>query len=131
MEKFVDRMKRTTSTIRSYWFGRPKEELEGWIERGRAIKEIEGSAGYQLIVGQTEREIQWAQDQLESCKESELMEYRSYLKALRFLKDFLLTTERNADISSSVLSGRPGAIARDTVQFVRSVAPQERNAGDN
>lgn len=100
--------------IKSEWFGRPDEELKGWIERGRAISEIKDSIGYRLIMEQTQKEIQWAMRQLETCDEKDLMEMRCYLKCLRFLKDFILTTERNADISSRVLAGRAENLGKET-----------------
>lgn len=111
----------------SEWFGRPTEELKGWIERGRAIEEIKAAPGYQLILGTIEAEIDWAQQQLEICKEEMVTETRLYLRALRFVKNFIITTERNADISSSVLAGRPRQIAEDS--FVRSATPQGADDG--
>lgn len=106
--------------IKSEWFGRPDDELKGWIERGRAIEEIRDSLGYKLITVQTDKEISWAQAQLEVCEESQLIELRMYLRCLRFLKDFLLTTERNAGISSSVLAGRESQIGREAHAFVKN-----------
>jgi len=115
--------------IRSQWFGRPNEELQGWVERGRAIREIEDSIGYKLIMTQMDKEIRWAQNQLENTKTDELLQFQMYLKSLRFLKDFILTTERNADISSSVLAGRPTRIGIDSHAFVKNAVPQqEQNA---
>jgi len=113
----IDRLR---GGIKSKWFSRPNDELKGWIERGRAIDEIKDSMGYQLIVTQADREILWAQQQLEICDEKVVPELRLYLRALRFLKDFLLTTERNADIASGVLAGREAAIGRDTTTFVKN-----------
>jgi hypothetical protein len=43
-----------------------------------------------------------------------------YLKSLRFLNDFILTTRRNADIATGVLASRENAIGRDTATFVRN-----------
>lgn len=106
--------------IKSAWFSRPDQELQGWAERGRALAEIEGSMGYRLIVEQTDREILWAQQQLEICDENKVIELRLYLRSLRFLNDFILTTRRNADISNSVLAGRSSAIGRDTAVFVKN-----------
>jgi hypothetical protein len=124
LAEFIERMGRPfrglSEKVRSAWFSRPDEELQGWIERGRAISEIEDSLGYKLIMGQTEREIRWAQDQLEVCEESKVGELRLYLRSLRFLNDFILTTRRNADISNSVLAGRSSAIGRDTATFVKN-----------
>lgn len=118
--------------VRSQWFGRPTGELLGWVERGRALSEIKDSIGYQLIMTQMEKEIHWAQNQLENTKSEELAQFQMYLKSLRFLKDFILTTERNADISSSVLAGRPTRIGIDSHAFVKNaVVEQERNAGHN
>lgn len=106
--------------IKSKWFSRPNEELQGWIERGRAINEIKDSMGYQLIVTQADREIVWAQQQLEICDESEVRDLRLYLRALRFLHDFILTTERNADIATGILAGREAAIGKDTTTFIKN-----------
>src|SRR6266481_3074156 len=44
------------------------KKLQGWIERGRAIHEIEDSMGFQLITNLTEIEIRWAHEQLEVGK---------------------------------------------------------------
>src|SRR5258705_4076613 len=118
IKQMSDAGKKIFGGIKSEWFGRPDEELKGWIERGNAIKEIEDTRGYKLIMAQTEKEILWAMAQLEVCEEKQLVEFRMYLRSLRFLKDYILTTERNADISSSVLSGRKGEIGRES--FVRN-----------
>jgi hypothetical protein len=106
--------------IKSEWFGRPDEELKGWIERGQAIEEIKGSLGYRLIITQADKEIRWAQAELEVCDEKKVIELRMYLRSLRFLHDFILTTERNADIASTVLAGREKEIGRDSQVFVRN-----------
>lgn len=122
LDDFLDAVKplvEKSRTAISSWFGRPDEELKGWMERGRAIAEIEDSLGYKLIIGQTEREIEWAREQLEKGTANDT-EMRCYLKALRFLNDFILTTRRNADISSNVLAGRAGAIGRDATTFVKN-----------
>jgi hypothetical protein len=131
-KKLDDFVEAASSTLRkikgglkSKWFSRPDDELKGWIERGRAIDEIKDSMGYQLIVTQADREIVWAQQQLEICAESDVRDLRLYLRALRFLHDFILTTERNADIASGVLSGREAAIGRDATTFVKNA--QVRN----
>jgi hypothetical protein len=113
----LDRIK---GGLKSKWFSRPNTELQGWIERGRAIEEIKDSMGYQLIVTQADREILWAQQQLEICDEKVVSELRLYLRALRFLHDFILTTDRNADIASGVLAGREAAIGRDATTFVKN-----------
>lgn len=123
LAEFIQRVSRPIKEfgahVKSQWFGRPDEELKGWIERGRAISEIADSMGYKLIISQTEKEIEWSRQQLEigSASDSDI---RGYLKGLRFLKDFILTTSRNADISSSVLAGREGAIGRESAAFVRN-----------
>jgi len=106
--------------MKSAWFSRPDEELKGWAERGRALAEIEDSLGYRLIIAQTEKEIAWAQQQLEICEETQVRDLRLYLRSLRFLNDFILTTRRNADIASEVLAGREGAIGRDAAVFVKN-----------
>jgi len=123
LDDFIERMKPATKLarrIKSEWFGRPDEELKGWMERGRAIEEIRDSVGYRLILSQTEKEIRWAQQQLEICDEARVIELRMYLRSLRFLLDFILTTEKNAEISATVLEGRVGAIGRDSEAFVRN-----------
>src|SRR5437899_1028177 len=79
-----------SARVKSAWFGRPDAELTGWIERGRAIAEIADSLGYRLIIEQTKREIEWAREQLELGKLNE-GDLRGYLKALRFLQDFIVT----------------------------------------
>jgi hypothetical protein len=110
LSKFLERVAKPVQAfarnIKSEWFGRPDQELKDWIDRGRAIAEIQDSTGYRLIMAQVSKEIAWAQTQLEVCPEKEIIELRCYLKSLRFLRDFILTTERNADISSKVLAGR-------------------------
>ncbi len=68
---------------------------------------------------QADKEIRWAQAQLEICEEKEVIELRMYLRSLRFLHDFILTTEKNADIAGTVLAGRESAIGREA--FVRNV----------
>jgi hypothetical protein len=119
---FLDRVakpaKRLAGQIKSEWFGRPDKELEGYIQLGSALKEIEDTRGYKMIMAQTEREVLWAQQQLEVCDEAEVTELRMYLRSLRFLKAFVLTVERNSDISATVLAGRPAAIGKD--MFVRN-----------
>lgn len=123
VDDFLDRvakpLKGLARNIKSEWFGRPDEELKGWIERGRAISEISDSLGYRLIIAQTNKEIEWAKDQLELGK-LDVTELRMYLRALRFLHDFILTTERNADIASTVLAGKSGSIARESMAFVKN-----------
>lgn len=123
VESFLSRVgrpiKEKLSSIKSEWFGRPTQELQGWIERGRWINEIEGSMGYKLIMRATDQEIEWARAALEAGT-LDVTEIRMYLRALRFLKEFVLTTQKNADISSKVLSGRVEAIDRDTVQFIKN-----------
>jgi hypothetical protein len=122
LDDFLDAVKPIIEKGRtqiSAWFSRPDSELNGWMERGRAIAEISDSMGYKLIVGQTEREIEWAREQLEKGTADDT-QMRCYLKALRFLNDFILTTNRNADIASNVLAGRSGAIGRDSSTFVKN-----------
>lgn len=123
VDDFMDRVakpiRKLAAHVKSEWFGRPDEELRGWIERGRAISEIADSVGYRLIISQTDKEIAWAQEQLEVGK-LDVNELRMYLKALRFFHDFIATTERNADVSSSVLAGRSATIARETLAFVKN-----------
>lgn len=128
LDEFIDRalkpVKEFARNIKSEWFGRPDDEVKGWIERGRAIAEISDSLGYRLIMEQVQKEIIWAQNQLELApRERRLkcssVELRCYLKSMRFLQDFILTTERNADISSKVLAGRAEQIGRET--FIGSV----------
>jgi hypothetical protein len=103
--------------IKSDWFGRPDAELQGWIERGSAIEEIRDTRGYLLIMKATHNEIEWARTQLElgTTNDSDM---RGYLKALRFVKEFILTVEKNADISATVLAGRPAEIGKDS--FVKN-----------
>ena len=131
VKTFLDRMKsvgrKISAFTKSEWFGRPDDELKGWIERGRAIHEIEDTMGYQLITRQADIEIRWAQAQLEVCDEAAILELRSYLKALRFLKDFLLTTVKNADISTSVLAQRATSIGRDSHMFVKNARVESAN----
>lgn len=131
VESFLERMKKVgrklSAFTKSEWFGRPDNELQGWIERGRAIHEIEDTMGYQLITRQTDLEITWAQQQLEICDEHMVRDLRSYLKALRFLKDFIITTTKNADISSSVLSERAIGIGRDSHTFVKNARVESAN----
>ena len=127
VKKFLDVVGRPARAalkhIKSEWFGRPDEELKGWIDRGRAIAEISDSLGYKLILTQTNKEIEWAKNELEVGSVAVIPELRMYLRALRFFHDFILTTERNADIASSVLAGRPEAIARQTETFVKNARP--------
>lgn len=121
---FVERvgkpLRNLASSVKSAWYGRPDEELKGWIERGRAIAEIKDSMGYRLILNQTEKEILWAQQRLEVCPETEVRDLRMYLRSLRFFQDFILTTERNADIANGVLAGRSEAIGKDSSTFVKN-----------
>jgi hypothetical protein len=118
VESVAKPLRKFGATIKSEWFGRPDAELKGWIERGRAIEEIKDTLGYRLIMTQADKEIRWAQAQLEVCEEKEVIELRMYLRSLRFLHDFILTTEKNADIAGTVLAGREGAIGREA--FVRN-----------
>jgi hypothetical protein len=121
LDDFISRVAKRTrkwgQQIKSEWFGRPDKELEGYIQLGAAIKEIEDTRGYRLIMTQTAKEIEWARTQLELGTQNDA-DMRGYLKALRFLKEFILTVERNADISASVLSERPNTIGRD--MFVKN-----------
>ena len=119
LERVAEPVKNLGRKIKSEWFGRPDEELKGWVERGRAINEISDSLGYRLIITQTDKEIEWAKTQLEIGK-MDVIELRMYIRALRFFHDFILTTERNADIASSVLAGREGSIARETTAFIKN-----------
>lgn len=132
VNEFMERMKGHSHAalkfVKSSLFGRPDAELQGWIERGRAWAEVKDTAWYQLQMAQTEHEIRWAQAELETCNTVVVNDLRCYLKALRFVREFILTTERNADIASSILAGRPSALARDTVTFVKNaVVNEERN----
>ena len=115
-----EKVRGVTSGLRSAWFGRPDEELKGWVERGRALAEIEDSMGYRLILETIGREIEHTQKALEICDEKEVRDWRIYLKSLRFIESFILTTRRDADISSSVLAGREGAIGRESHTFVKN-----------
>jgi hypothetical protein len=123
LSEFIERasrpMRNLGARLKSEWFGRPDDELKGWIERGRAIGEIADTRGYQLIFSTLQKEIEWARNALEAGTKNDA-EIRGYLKGCRFVKDFILTTERNADISSSVLAGRESAIGRDTASFVKN-----------
>lgn len=110
--------------MKSAWFSRPDEELKGWIDRGRAISEIEDSLGYRLIRETTEREIEWAREQLELGKLDE-KDLRGYLKGLRFFKEFILTTNKNADIATGVLAGRDREIGRNTTTFITAAQVRE------
>jgi hypothetical protein len=111
---------RSVSGTVSEWFGRPSDELKGWIERGRALAEIEGSMGYRLISATLEKEILHSQQALEICAENQVQDWRMYLKSLRFIQSFILTTRRDADIASGVLAGREGSIGRDSATFVKN-----------
>lgn len=123
LSEFLERVARPVRNlgahIKSEWFGRPDDELKGWIERGRAIAEIADTRGYQLIFSALQNEIEWARNALEAGTKNDT-DMRAYLKACRFVKAFILTTERNADIASSVLAGRESAIGRDTATFVKN-----------
>lgn len=123
LSDFIESMKGTVRKIgtkaKSEWFSRPDDELKGWIERGRAISEISDSMGYRLIMETTRREIEWAREQLELGKLDE-KDLRGYLKGLRFLQDFILTTNRNADIATGILAGREVGIGKDTITFIRN-----------
>lgn len=123
LDEFLDKVAKSTKKlaqhVKSEWFGRPDEELKRMMEYGRAIEEIKDSRGYRLIMTQTEKEIEWAREQLELGK-LDASELRNYLRSLRFVKAFILTVQRNADISSKVLAGRAEEIGRET--FVKGVA---------
>lgn len=124
IEKMSAPLKKAKETIRSAWYGRSDDELKGWIERGRAIHEIEDSMGYQLIMKALDSEVKWAQAEFEVCKTQDIDPLRYYLKALRFVREFILTTTRNADASQAVLAGRPRAIAIDSTTFVGNATTQ-------
>lgn len=109
-----------TGTLKSAWFGRPDDELKGWIDRGWALSEIEGSLGYRLIIETVDNEIIWSQQQLEVCDKAAVDELRLYLRALRFIHHFILTTNKNADIATGVLAGRESAIGIDSATFVKN-----------
>lgn len=115
-----EKMRGLAGSAKSAWFGRPSDELQGWIERGRALSEIEDSIGYRLILDTIGREIDHSQKALEICPEPDVREWRLYLKSLRFIESFILTTKRDADISSSVLAGREGVIGRESHTFIRN-----------
>jgi len=113
-------MRGLTGKLKSAWFGRPDDELKGWIERGRAISEIEDSLGYKLIMNQVEIETAWALKQMRICDVSKIEEFRMYLRSLEFLTDFILTTNKNANIATSALAGRESAIGMDSATFVKN-----------
>jgi hypothetical protein len=117
-----EKMRGLAGSVKSKWFSRPDEELQGWIERGRAISEIEGSMGYQLIMHTLETEIDHVRQALEIGTANDV-ETRGILKGIRFTQSFILTTRRNADISSSVLAGRESAIGRESTTFVKNARP--------
>jgi hypothetical protein len=111
VQSFLDRVKKPVREwakgIKSEWFGRPDDELKQWIEYGRWWDEVKDTRWYQNQLATLDREIKFAQEELENGKGLEnVAELRSYLKALRFVRGHILTTERNADISSRVLQGR-------------------------
>jgi hypothetical protein len=116
-------IERARSTVKSMLGDR--NEMQSWIDRGRALAEIQDSKGYKLILATVENEIRWAQARVESddCVDKELVEVRAYLKSQRFIKNYILTVHRNADISSKVLAGRAEAIAEETPAFVKAVTP--------
>ena len=128
LNDFVERVRPTLraigSKVKSALYGRPDDELKGWIDRGRAIAEIEDSLGYRLIVETTAREIEWAREQLEIGK-LDAGELRGYLKSLRFMEDFIITTRRNADIASSILAGRDAEIGRGTTTFIKNATVRQ------
>jgi len=118
VQEFLDRvakpLKNVASKIKSEWFGRPDEELKAWIEKGRAIEEIKDTRGYQMIVSQLEKELEWTTNELDVCPKEVIDQLREYRKGLKFIRAFILTTEKNADLAGSVLAGRAGAITKET-----------------
>ena len=111
VQDFLDRVRKPVrewaAGIKSEWFGRPDKELKDWIEYGRWWNEVKDTRWYQNQLATLDKEIKYAQEELEVGKGLEdVPELRAYLKALRFVRGHILTTERNADISSRVLAGR-------------------------
>jgi hypothetical protein len=128
VDRFLARVKKPfevfSKSLKSEWFGRPDEELKGYIEKAHLLEEIKDTRGYQLILKQLDDEITWSQKELEVCKTEVIEPLRQYLKGLRFIRGWIVTTERNADIANSVLAGREGAIGKET--FIKPVTAGDR-----
>lgn len=128
LETFISKMKKPfkdmAAKVKSEWFGRPDAELQAWVEKGHAIEEIKETRGYQMILEQLDKELQWSTNELDVCPKEVIDQLREYRKGLRFIRGYILTTERNAEIAGSVLAGRAGAISKET--FVRNATVGER-----
>lgn len=114
--------------IKSEWFGRPDAELKAWMERGSWLNEVKDTRWHINQVATIDQEISWAQEQLEIGK-FPTEELRAYLKALRFVKGHIVTTDRNADMASQVLAYRAQQIGTQT--FVSSGANSNDRSRNN
>ncbi len=107
VDDFLTRVgKRVHSLVgRSKWFSRPDSELKAWVERGAMLEEVKDSRWHQLQLRTLEQEIFWAQTELEIGK-LDSDELRAYLRALRFVRNYIADVQKNAEISNDVLQGR-------------------------
>jgi hypothetical protein len=92
---------------KSAFSGQKDEALKGWIERRNALNEIKDTRGYQLIDSQISRELDWATKELVHASPLEVVQLQSYIKALNVVKNFILTTNKNAEVAAEVLQDRP------------------------
>lgn len=120
LQRVASPLRSLSSTVRSKWFDKTDEELNGWIERGRAISEIKDSLGYKYIMQALDSELNWTQAKFENCDPADMLQLQCCVRSLKFVRDYIISTERKADVSASVLAGRPNAIARDTVTFIKN-----------
>jgi hypothetical protein len=87
--------------------GRDDKVLRGMTQRVEALREIEGTRGYQLIVGQANKEIEWAKSELVYAGPFEVSQLQQYLKAWNVILNFISTTNKNGDVAAEVLADRP------------------------
>jgi hypothetical protein len=95
------------SWAKSAFSGQKDEALKGWIERSNALNEIKDTRGFQLIDSQISRELEWATRELVHASPFEVIELQAYIKALNVVKNFILTTNKSADVAAEVLQSRP------------------------
>lgn len=92
------------------------EATRAHIERLAAIREIENTLGYQLILNEYDRQITWAREELTHDLPYELTsQLRQYLKALGILRQFIALTEKNGkaakeSLDKQLLSQKPQSV---------------------
>ena len=102
----------------------PDSELQAWVKRSQMLAEIEDYPGYKLVMTLLENELNWCQEALEECSQEHLVELQAYSRALRFIRDYVLSTKATGERAYGILVDRMPEIKK-------GVEPQLKAYQDN